>query len=497
MKRLGMILTGLCALLMANPAKAICKLVINVDRTASMLTVRADGKTRCQSSQESVLAILDAYYRGMDFDITRPELGAIPRAEYDIHCPAGPDYRATAKDRLVQVREFHGDTMAAVAVAGFLPVDYVIPRIARLPWYDAATGRSLNQCPGNSTPMAQAMCRVARLFPQTVPPGEFRIVKTTTDGQENSSTTVPLNANEARCRLPNEPELTWRTRVMDEYTSRSIAADAVLWGVGGSTSLRDESPETREHGATDAVEPRAFANLAESPDYEFFWSMALSTGGTFQFVDQATVLSPVVTHADSDGDGIPDFRDQCSGACAADADQDGIPDAADLCPQLAEDGRLANRVDGCPDSDSDGVHNGVDACPQALEDSLEPFPNDSCPAERWSAGRTLNLPVTGGTTVCTSLDVISRTGAASLARFSISGQHRDGRYLSGTVTHNGTTVVAFPAGTFNTAASGFFQASNLPLSMPPGAAAGTWTLCITDSNLSGYSGGIGSWGVSG
>ncbi|MFP2935059.1 thrombospondin type 3 repeat-containing protein, partial [Pyxidicoccus sp. 3LG] len=71
--------------------------------------------------------------------------------------------------------------------------------------------------------------------------------------------------------------------------------------------------------------------------------------------------------ADSDNDGIPDYRDQCVGACPADADQDGIPDASDLCLFLDEDGRAPARTDGCPDTDSDGFRNGMDQCPTIAE----------------------------------------------------------------------------------------------------------------------------------
>lgn len=55
-----------------------------------------------------------------------------------------------------------------------------------------------------------------------------------------------------------------------------------------------------------------------------------------------------VSGVDSDGDGVPDACDVCSGDDTLDSDQDGIPDACDLCPDLAG-------------SDCDG--NGVqDAC---------------------------------------------------------------------------------------------------------------------------------------
>lgn len=75
---------------------------------------------------------------------------------------------------------------------------------------------------------------------------------------------------------------------------------------------------------------------------------------------------------DTDGDGVPDFRDDCpntpAGAivnargCAIDTDADGVADFADQCPNTPP----GTRVDpvGCPlDSDGDGVPDMADECP--------------------------------------------------------------------------------------------------------------------------------------
>jgi hypothetical protein len=114
--RLAAVLVGCGVLLAARQADAVCKMVINVDRTASMMSLRDNGQTKCQVAQNAVLLILDAYWRGLDFDITMPGQGATVRAEFEANCPCpgcsmGGDLNATAATRLVQVREFRGDIM--------------------------------------------------------------------------------------------------------------------------------------------------------------------------------------------------------------------------------------------------------------------------------------------------------------------------------------------------------------------------------------------------
>jgi OOP family OmpA-OmpF porin len=75
---------------------------------------------------------------------------------------------------------------------------------------------------------------------------------------------------------------------------------------------------------------------------------------------------------DSDGDGVPDYLDQCPGTpkgakvdpkgCPVDSDGDGVPDYKDQCPNTPK-GVQVNE-NGCPlDSDGDGVPDSVDKCP--------------------------------------------------------------------------------------------------------------------------------------
>lgn len=80
--------------------------------------------------------------------------------------------------------------------------------------------------------------------------------------------------------------------------------------------------------------------------------------------------------ADSDGDGVPDDKDECSGTppevaidskgCPLDEDGDGVADFLDLCPDTPQGARV--NFNGCPyDSDGDGVSDGLDKCPGTPE----------------------------------------------------------------------------------------------------------------------------------
>nr|WP_298372444.1 OmpA family protein [uncultured Halomonas sp.] len=75
---------------------------------------------------------------------------------------------------------------------------------------------------------------------------------------------------------------------------------------------------------------------------------------------------------DSDGDGVPDDRDQCpntpagvavdANGCPLDTDGDGVPDYQDECPGTPAGVEVD--ASGCPlDSDGDGVPDYMDQCP--------------------------------------------------------------------------------------------------------------------------------------
>jgi outer membrane protein OmpA-like peptidoglycan-associated protein len=99
---------------------------------------------------------------------------------------------------------------------------------------------------------------------------------------------------------------------------------------------------------------------------------------------------------DSDGDGVPDKRDECPDTppgvkvdekgCPLDRDGDGIPDYKDDCP---DEPGLA-QFNGCPDRDGDGIPDKDDECPDTpglakfkgcpdTDGDGVPDPKDKCP----------------------------------------------------------------------------------------------------------------------
>lgn len=90
----------------------------------------------------------------------------------------------------------------------------------------------------------------------------------------------------------------------------------------------------------------------------------------------APVAVPAAIDPDSDGDGVPDSRDQCPGTpagaavdgrgCELDSDGDGVPDGRDQCPGTPAGAAVDDR--GCElDSDNDGVVDSKDECPNTAE----------------------------------------------------------------------------------------------------------------------------------
>jgi OOP family OmpA-OmpF porin len=113
--------------------------------------------------------------------------------------------------------------------------------------------------------------------------------------------------------------------------------------------------------------------------------MAVFFSGCAGFLDKILVCEEPAVPVDSDGDGVPDCRDNCpdtpkgvavdSNGCPLDSDGDGVPDYLDKCPDTPKG--VAVDSNGCPlDSDGDGVPDYLDKCPGTLKGA--PVNADGC-----------------------------------------------------------------------------------------------------------------------
>lgn len=110
----------------------------------------------------------------------------------------------------------------------------------------------------------------------------------------------------------------------------------------------------------------ASSSEADEDDGAALGSVAGATAGALLCADYSSQVG------DSDGDGVPDDRDQCPNTpagvavdatgCPLDSDGDGVPDYQDECPGTPAGVEV--NASGCPlDSDGDGVPDYMDQCP--------------------------------------------------------------------------------------------------------------------------------------
>lgn len=123
------------------------------------------------------------------------------------------------------------------------------------------------------------------------------------------------------------------------------------------------------YNVSDAVSLRGDLREFHGIDESTF-DTQVSLGISFAFT--RTIAQSAPQPADSDGDGVPDSRDQCPGTpagatvdsngCEPDSDRDGVADSRDQCPDTPRGAEVNSR--GCElDSDNDGVVNSQDQCP--------------------------------------------------------------------------------------------------------------------------------------
>ena len=143
------------------------------------------------------------------------------------------------------------------------------------------------------------------------------------------------------------------------------------------------------------------ASFGAGIDFQISKNIALNTGVSYKSLDEKNAYSNLqhivgikfnFGKGDSDGDGVPDKKDNCPdfpglselNGCP-DSDGDGISDEKDLCPSRPG----LNSMGGCPDSDGDGVSDLTDPCPNKTGLNGAPCPDsdgdglvdniDNCP----------------------------------------------------------------------------------------------------------------------
>jgi OOP family OmpA-OmpF porin len=110
----------------------------------------------------------------------------------------------------------------------------------------------------------------------------------------------------------------------------------------------------------------ATSGESDEDDGAAIGGVAGATAGALMCADYGPSMN------DSDGDGVPDERDQCpntpagvavdASGCPLDTDGDGVPDYMDECPGTPAGVEV--NASGCPlDSDGDGVPDYMDQCP--------------------------------------------------------------------------------------------------------------------------------------
>ncbi|MBK1886459.1 OmpA family protein [Marinobacter sp. DY40_1A1] len=149
--------------------------------------------------------------------------------------------------------------------------------------------------------------------------------------------------------------ISYSTTGTDHDETRVNVGTGFRYNVSDSVSIRGDLREF--HGIDDST---------------FDTQVSLGISFAFNRTVAGTPAPAPQRVADSDGDGVPDSRDQCpntpagatvdSTGCEPDADGDGVADARDACPNTPAGAQVDSR--GCElDSDNDGVVDSQDLCP--------------------------------------------------------------------------------------------------------------------------------------
>lgn len=111
----------------------------------------------------------------------------------------------------------------------------------------------------------------------------------------------------------------------------------------------------------------------------------------------------------------------------------------------------------------------------------------------WSGASSPRMPMIDDGQICSSVEV-STAGDAADVVLDLAGYHTYRSSLRATLAHNGVTSLVFPTATFP-ATDGVVSFVNRAVTGFRGSAAGTWTLCVVDSDSHGDTGVLTRWAV--
>jgi hypothetical protein len=257
----------------ASAAHADRKMLVLLDASGSMSTVRADAETRFEAAKQ--------------------------RALDQIAVQAASGLNGVA------VYTFSDTTSSLQTVGGFVDKNTAIATI---------TGLDLFTAGGGNTPLAGAMCDAVDVL--TATGATTKILEVASDGEENFTlSTNPCFGPFSTDSTPPYSAGSWQNLVFNKVAGAGIAVQIDLFDPGPVTGFAalaamadPEGALTAQTRATGAFAAMAAA-VGDGPPTlaDFFTQIALVSGGRLTVIEDTVPSLPVV--GDVTGDGCVDRRD--------------------------------------------------------------------------------------------------------------------------------------------------------------------------------------------
>jgi hypothetical protein len=279
MKNVRNLLIGFAAVLAtvvgASAAHADRKMLVLIDASGSMSTVRADAQTRFEAAKQ--------------------------RALDQIAVQAASGLNGVA------VYTFSDTTSSLQTVGGFVDKNTAIATI---------TGLDLFTVGGGNTPLAGGMCDAVDVL--TATGATTKILEVASDGEENfTPSTNPCFGPFSTDSTPPYSAGSWQNLVYNKVAGAGIAVQIDLFDPGPVTGFAarlaamtdPEGALTAQTRATSAFSMMAAAAVGDGPPTlaDFFTQIALVSGGRLTLIEDTVPSLPVV--GDVTGDGCVDRRD--------------------------------------------------------------------------------------------------------------------------------------------------------------------------------------------